>query len=115
MDAPLMRANFENGKLFAMHMAYTDVNPYEVLRVVSDNCLEVREMDHENDPNDMPKFVPGGFSAICIHEGSRIIKSNPKNKTFKITRKKRNPDAFTYKGMRFVLNEKPVAYYDHNF
>jgi hypothetical protein len=114
-DPSAMRMNFLNGTLYATHYAYSDINPYEVLRVVSDNCLEVRSMNHENDPNDMPTFVPGGFSAICTHFGSRVISVDPKGKVFKIRRTKRNPERWTYKGMRFALDKEPRAYYDHNF
>jgi hypothetical protein len=114
-DPSAMRMNFLNGTLYATHYAYSDINPYEVLRVVSDNCLEVRAMNHENDPNDMPTFVPGGFSAICTHFGSRVISVDPKGKVFKIRRTKRNPERWTYKGMRFALDKEPRAYYDHNF
>lgn len=110
-----MRMNFLNGTLFATHYAYSDINPYEVIRVVSDNCLEVREMNHENDPNDMPTFVPGGFSAICTHSGKRVITSNPNGRHFKITRKKKDPTSWGYKSMRFSLDKEPRAYYDHNF
>jgi hypothetical protein len=115
MNIQEMRANFLNGKLYAMHHAYSDVNPYEVLRVVSDNCLEIRAMDHENDPNDMPKFVAGGFSAICTHFGSRVITSNPNNRVIRIRRRKKDPNRWVHKGMRFTLDVEPHAYYDHNF
>ena len=114
-DPAGMRMNFLNGTLYATHFAYSDINPYEVIRVVSDNCLEVREMSHENDPNDMPKFVPGGFSAICTHFGKRLITKNPNGRTFKITRKKKDPTRWGYKSMRFGLDKEPHAYYDHNF
>lgn len=115
MNANEMRANFLNGKLYATHYAYTDVNPYEVIKIVSDNCLEVRAMNHENDPNDMPQFIPGGFSAICTHYGSRIITSDPENRVIRIRRRKNDPTRWVHKGLRFKLDTEPHAYYDHNF
>ena len=114
-DPVNMRASFLEGKLFATHYAYSDVNPYEVLRVVSDDCLEVREMNHEADPNDKPQFVPGGFSAHCTHFGSRIISVNPNGRVFRIRRKKKDPTRWGYKSLRFALDKEPHAYYDYNF
>lgn len=115
MTPSQMRCQFLEGKLYAMHMAYTDVNPYIVRRVISDNTLEIQRMHHEADPEDRPQFVPGGFSAICVHAGKRIITEDPNGEVIRIRRTKRNPDRWTHKGMRFVLKDHPVAYYDYNF
>ena len=110
-----MIINHMNGNLFAMHFAYTDINPYKVLRIISENTLEIQEMKHEADPNDRPEFVPGGFSAICVKSGSRLITEDPNGRILRIRRTKRDPDRWTYKGMRFRLGYKPSAYYDYNF
>ncbi len=104
---------------YANHMAYTDINPYEVIRVISDQTLEIRRMKTEIDPDDKPQFVPGGFSAICTHSGSHIISSDPNGEILRIRKSKKKRlaanDYWTYKGMKFLLSDKPVHYYDYNF
>ena len=53
---------------YAMHMAYSDVNPYEVIKVVSDKCIEIREMKAQLNPSYKPQFIPGGFSVVCLND-----------------------------------------------
>ena len=49
-------------KKYCNQHGYTDINPYEVIRVVSDKCLEIRSMKAEKNPDYKPDFVAGGFS-----------------------------------------------------
>ena len=34
---------------YANHIAYSDVNPFEVVKVISDKTIEIREMDAVED------------------------------------------------------------------
>lgn len=53
---------------YANHLGYSDVNPYEVVRVISDKTIEIREMNAERDDSVKMEFVVGGFSAICTNQ-----------------------------------------------
>jgi len=100
---------------FANHYGYSDVNPYEVVRVISDKTIEVREMDAERDDSVKLDFHVGGFSAHCPnqHDQRWNIRSNPDNCVVRIRLGKQGwKDAH---GRRFKLNDQPVKFYDYNF
>ena len=101
---------------YANHIAYSDVNPFEVVKVISDKTIEIREMDAVEDRSVKMNFVPGGFSAICtnIREQKWNITSNPSNSVFRIRLSKKNgwKDAH---GRRFQLGDAPRKFYDYNF
>jgi hypothetical protein len=101
---------------FANHLGYSDINPYEVVRVVSDKTIEVREMDAERDPTWTPEFIPGGFSAHCTNQHSQrwIITSNPENRVVRI-RLSKNGFWKSADGRKFHLGDEPVRFYDYNF
>lgn len=100
---------------FANHFGYSDINPYEIVRVVSDKTLEIREMKAERDQSVKLEFVPGGFSAICVNDSEQKwhISSDEAAPVTRIRLGKRGwKDAH---GRRFGLNDEPVKYYDYNF
>ncbi len=101
---------------YANHIGYSDVNPFEFVKVVSDKTIEIREMDAVEDRSVKMEFVPGGFSAICTnnHDQKWTIASNPSNKVVRIrlSKKKGWRDAH---GRRFQLDDAPRKFYDYNF
>lgn len=101
---------------YANHIGYSDVNPWEVTRRVSDKTIEVREMDAERDPQWQPEFVPGGFSAVCtnIRDQRWLIVSNPANPTRRLRLHKDGQWRDAH-GNRYSLNSVPVKFYDYNF
>ncbi len=99
---------------YANFLGYSDVEPYEVVRAVSDKCLEIRAMDAERDLSVVPKFDIGGFSAHSDNAQKWIISSNPANEIIRIRASKKKGWANKY-GQRFALADKPVKFYDYNF
>jgi hypothetical protein len=101
-------------KNFANHYGYSDVNPYEIVRRVSDRTIEVRRMDTTIDPSWKRDFIPGGFFGHTANNDSQkwIIVSNPANEVIRIRLTK---SGWRNKGMRFQLADKPVHFYDFNF
>ena len=71
---------------YANQYGYTDVNPFEVVRVISDKTIEIRAMKAERDPSFKPEFVPGGFSAVCLNDCQQkwIITSDDTAKVIRI-------------------------------
>jgi hypothetical protein len=100
---------------YANHLGYTDVNPHEVTRVVSDKTIEVRAMKCERDESVKLEWVPGGFSAICLNDRDQkwFISSDESAKVFRI-RLGKNGWKDKY-GRTYRLSDKPVKYYDYNF
>lgn len=101
--------------MFANQIGYSDVTPYEVVRVVSDKTLEVRRMEAERDESVKLEWAVGGFAGHCINQRQQkwIITSNKNNPTVRIRLGKKGwKDAY---GQRYDLNDKPIMFYDYNF
>ena len=101
---------------FANQYGYSDVYPFEVVRVISDKTIEVREMDAERDESVKLEWAPGGFAGHCINQRDQkwFITSNESNPVIRIrlSAKKGWQDKH---GRRFGLSDKPVRFYDYNF
>jgi len=100
---------------YANHLGYSDINPYEVVRVVSDKTIEVREMDAQRDESVKLDWVVGGFSGVCLNQRDQnwLITSNAQNPVVRIRLGKQGwKDRH---GRRFDLSDKPVKFYDYNF
>lgn len=102
--------------MFANHYGYSDVNPYEVVKVVSEKTMEVREMESERDESVELKFHVGGFSAHCSNQRDQkwFITSNEQNPVVRI-RLNKNGIWKDKHGRKFYLSDKPVRFYDYNF
>lgn len=101
---------------YANKLGYSDVDPFEVVRSVSEITIEVREMDAVRDPDWKPEFIPGGFAGHCINQDEQrwIITSNAANRVIRLRRDKRGNWKDKY-GNRYSLHTKPVKHYDYNF
>jgi len=100
---------------YCNHYGYSDVNPYEVVRVISDKTMEVREMDAELDPEWKAQWAVGGFAGHCINQRDQkwIITSNPNNP---VTRLRLGKNGWkSADGRRFALDSHPIRFYDYNF
>ena len=100
---------------YANQIGYTDVNPYEVVRVVSDKTLEVRAMNAERDESVKLNFIPGGFSAHCSNQNEQkwFITSNEDAPVIRI---RLNKKGWQDKGgTRYSLTDAPRKFHDYNF
>lgn len=100
---------------YANQYGYSDVEPFEVVRVISDKTIEVRAMDAKKDDSVKLEFHVGGFSAHCSnqHQQKWFITSNPNNPVIRIRLGKKGwKDAH---GRRYGLADKPCKFYDYNF
>ena len=70
---------------YAMHIGWTDVNPYEVIRVVSEKTLEIREMKATKGEW-KPEFVPGGFCGTVVNQCEQkwVIEPDPEAPVIRI-------------------------------
>ena len=100
---------------YANHLGYSDVTPYEVIRVVSEKTIEIREMSTEPDDSVKLEFHVGGFSAHCSNQRNQkwFITSD---QTAPVVRIRLGKNGWKDKhGRRFALCDKPVKFYDYNF
>jgi len=101
---------------FANRYGYSDVEPFEVVRVVSDKTIEVRAMDAERDPEWKPDWHVGGFAAHCSNQREQkwFITSNPANRVVRI-RLQKDGKWKSSCGSKFYLSDEPIKFYDYNF
>ena len=100
---------------FANQYGYSDVYPFEVVRVISDKTIEVREMDAERDDSVKLEWLPGGFAGHCVNQRDQkwFITSNESNPVIRLRLNKKGwQDKY---GRRFGLSDQPVRFYDYNF
>jgi len=103
-------------KKYINYCGYSDVTPYEVVEVISDQTVVVREMDAELDPNWKMEAHVGGFAAHVVNNGGEwIITSNPKNPTYRARWSKAKGQWQMRGGMRMRMADQPRKFYDYNF
>ena len=98
------------------HIGYSDIEPYECVRKVSEKTMEIRKMKCELINREELKYHVGGFMAHCSnqHEQKWNIVSNDKNRVFRIRLHKDGwwRDAG---GNRYRMSDTPKKFYDFNF
>lgn len=111
---------------FANRLGFSDVDPYEVLRVVKPGVIEIREMKcvQLHKAQDLG-FQPGGFFGHCAAQDKQRwdIQPDPEApvKVARLCNAKPRPGGrrrgFYYDagGNRYQLAAKPVKFYDYNF
>jgi hypothetical protein len=101
-------------KFFAK-VGYSDLVAFEVVRIVSDKCVEIREMTAV-EGSWKPEYEVGGFNAICAnqHDQNWEISSNEANPVIKVRLQKTGKwqDA---SGNRYKPTATPVQFRDYNF
>ena len=100
---------------YANHYGYSDVNPFEIIKVISEKTIEIRKMDSTLDQSFELEFLVGGFSAHCTNQREQkwFIKSDETAPVFRIRLGKngwKDKD-----GRRFKLDVEPIKFYDYNF
>jgi len=95
---------------------HSDVEAWEIVKVVSDKCIEIRRLDTEHSIDHLEQ-IPGGFSCHVVNQQDQKVTytSNPENAVIRIRRRKDSFTQWVYKGARFTLREQPYAFYDYNF
>ena len=101
---------------YANHHGYSDVNPFEVVKVISDKTIEVREMNAERDDSVKMEFHVGGFSAHCSNQRDQkwFITSDESAPVIRV-RLSKNRGWQDKHGRRFILADSPLKFYDYNF
>ena len=94
---------------------YSDVSPFEVVRVVSAKCVEIREMSAKLAEGEKPEIIPGGFAGHCVNqrELKYDITSDPEAP---VIRARMHKDGRWYsKFGKHAPSDKPIYFYDYNF
>jgi hypothetical protein len=102
---------------FANHFGYSDVNPFEVVREVSDKTLEIRAMHAvRSNPENKLGFAPGGFFGHCSRQDEQewTITPNTEGRVIRIRLNKRGQWKDKW-GNYYGLADKPRKFHDYNF
>ena len=90
---------------------YTDIDPFEVVRVISPKCVEIRMMDAKQTvfPTD---FHPGGFSGHYADNRNQEYEytSDMNSGVIRIRLGKNG-----WGNGRYIMSDQPVKFYDYNF
>ena len=102
---------------FANKLGYTDVYPFEIIKVNTARKLTVREMDAELDKDFKCETVIGGFAGHTTnnHAQSYAYSSNEKNEVREIRYSVKNKIWTDKYGNRYSLAAAPYKFYDYNF
>lgn len=95
---------------------FSDVEAFEIVKVISDQTLEVRPMKTSHSIAGL-EFTPGGFFGHVHNQEKQKVtyESDPEAGTLRIRRKKGSADLWGHKGDTFRLKTEPRAFYDYNF
>ena len=101
---------------YANQYGYSDVYPFEVVKVISDKTIEIREMDAERDESVKLEWVAGGFAGHCVNQRDQrwFITSNPEGRVIRL-RLRKDGRWYDVHGNRYGLSAKPDRFYDYNF
>jgi hypothetical protein len=102
---------------YANRYGYTDVEPYEIVRVISDLTVEVRAMRAERDESVKLNHIPGGFFAHCSNQQDQkwFITSDESAPVERIRYSRAKRQWQNAYGSRFQLVDIPRKFYDYNF
>jgi hypothetical protein len=98
----------------ANHIGWTDVNPYEIVRVVSDKTIEIREMNAKQLPWKRD-FHAGGFFGHTSNQEKQKWEINSNESAPVIKARKRKDGYFHSSAGKHQLSDEPRKFYDYNF
>lgn len=93
---------------------YSDVEPYEVVKVISPITVEIRPMKATLAPDWRPEMVPGGFSVVTVNNYDQrwVIESDP---TAPTTRARLGKKGWKSRYGFHSADDVPRKFYDYNF
>jgi len=111
----MLKDDYGNEAKYANLYGWTDINPYEIVRVISDKTIEIRAMKAERDETVKLDWAVGGFAGVLknIDEVKWNIEPEPENP---VIRARLNKGGYwKTKYGKHYLAAKPTKFYDYNF
>ena len=93
---------------------WTDVKPFEIVKVVSDKTIEIREMGTKELPWERD-FHPGGFVGHEANNHKQKWECFPDEENAVIRARKNKGGFWKSAYGKHYLAEKPQRFYDYNF
>jgi hypothetical protein len=100
---------------YANMIGWTDIHPHEVIRVVNEKLLEVREMAAVELEWEK-KFFGGGFLGNVANGEDQRWEITPNTDGLVIRiRQRKDGKWYDRNGDRYVVSDEPRRFYDYNF
>lgn len=100
---------------YANLIGYSDITPYEVVRVVSAKTIEIRQMTAKLADDWKPEFIPGGFCAHCTNNNSQKYIFEQNNDSIVIRARLQKNGKWKSAFGEHRISDVPKAFYDYNF
>jgi len=95
---------------FCNRYLYSDIQPYEVTKIINDKIIEIRPMI-ANQTKPAKQLGIGGFTANFDNSTQRYAyESNPEAPTMRVHLSKKG-----WGQGQFRMEDKPVKFFDYNF
>lgn len=100
---------------FVNRIGYSDIEPFEVVRVISSKTIEARRMKAVQDPSWKPVCIPGGFFAHCTNNNTQrwVITSDESEDVIRLHLRK--DGKYYCNGEKYSPATEPKKFYDFNF
>ena len=111
-----MNTSTSSNPLYLNRHLFTDVFPFEVVRVISEKTVEIREMIATLDPEWKRDFVPGGFFGHTRNnESQRYLFSRNVDAPILRARLTKSGVWSVQGEARYVASDSPRRFNDFNF
>jgi len=104
-------------KKFCNQHWYSDVTPCEVIRIISDQTVEIRPMKAIRDESVKLEWEAGGFAGHCSNQRDQkwFYESDETREIIRVRFSKANRQWQKGKYQRYVMSEVPINFHDYNF
>jgi len=95
-------------------IGWSDVRPFEVVRIVSEKTVEIRSMKATLAEDWKPEVVAGGFMGHCTNQNSQRwnIESDEDGVVYRVRLTK---SGWKMGGVKFRNADTPKKFHDYNF
>ena len=100
---------------YANLIGYSDIVPFEIVRVVSEKTIEIREMDAALVEGWKPEMIVGGFSAHCVNNGTQEYTYSTREGSPVVRARLHKNGKWKSIHGEHRLSDKPKRFYDYNF
>lgn len=100
---------------FANMHGYSDVEPYEIVRVISEKTIEIRRLNAKLSNGWKPEILPGGFAGHCTNQHSQTYDYGHDEAAPIIRARLRKDGKYHSAYGQHRIAEAPRKFHDYNF
>lgn len=100
---------------YANLICYSDIVPFEVVRVISNKTIEIREMNANLVEGWKPEMIVGGFSAHCVNNNTQEYTYSTREGSPIVRARLQKSGKWKSIHGEHRLSDEPKRFYDYNF